>query len=184
MTNKTFEQISVLHKCWQWPVCGFYGWETKCYVLLPLFSRLALFISSQLSFCTVFYDSPSLCLYGAIGKYTTSRLIISQLVERSHFFCVVLAAASKKTPPTPLEHSHLFGRHTWVKLSNVTALRCITCLALVLEVPDSSCGGVLGLCVRGEWGVWGQLLGLWHLHHIASIRIPFKWQNEWNSRTL
>lgn len=160
------------------------GEKESARLCLPLFSCLAPFISSQLSFCTVFYGSPSLCLYGAIGKYTTSRLIISPTVERSHFLCVVLAAASKKTPPTPLEHSHLFGRHTWVKLSSVTALRYITCLALVLEVPDSSCGGVLGVCVRGKWGVWGELLGLWHLHHIASLRTPFKWQDERNSRTL
>lgn len=52
--------------------------------------------SAQLSFGTVFYSSPSLCLYGTIGKYTTSRLIISQPVERSHFVCVVLAPPSKK----------------------------------------------------------------------------------------
>lgn len=58
------------------------------------FSHSALFISSRLSFCTVFYGSPGLCLYGAVGKYTMSRLIISQSVERSHFSCVVLAAAA------------------------------------------------------------------------------------------
>lgn len=30
MTNRTFEQISAMNKCWQWPVWGFYGWERKC----------------------------------------------------------------------------------------------------------------------------------------------------------
>lgn len=86
--------------------------------MLTLLFPLSCIYFQPIVFLHCFYGFPTLRLYGAIEKYTKSRLIISQLVERSHFFCVVFAAvAKKKPPPTPLEHSHLFGRHTWVKLS-------------------------------------------------------------------
>lgn len=86
-------------------------------MLTPLFPLSCIYFQ-PIVFLHCFYGFPTLRLYGAIEKYTKSRLIISQLVERSHFFCVVFAAvAKKKPPPTPLEHSHLFGRRTWVKLS-------------------------------------------------------------------
>lgn len=128
-----------------------------------------------------FTASPSLCLRGAIGKYTTSRLIISRPVEGSHFSCVWSSSMQRlrKTPPTLLELGLLFGRHTPVKLSSVTALRRITRLASPLEVAARSCGGGVGACVRGELkGPGVSRGGLRHLHHAASIRIPFKWQSE------
>lgn len=118
-----------------------------------LFSLLALFISSRLSFYTNFYGSHCLCLYGAIGKYTASHLIISWPVERSHSFCVVLAAVSKKNSTNAAgKQSSLWPSHSSDALP-VTALRHITGLAQELEVPDWSYGGVLRVGVWGEEGV-------------------------------
>lgn len=118
----------------------------------PSFPALLYLFPARPSFCTVFYGSPSLCLYEAIGKYTTSRLIISQPVERSHFSCVVLTAASKKLL---LENSHLFGCHTWV------TLRHITCLAQGLEVSDSELWRRPGgLCVSRGGGCKGVNRGV------------------------
>lgn len=109
-----------------------------------------------------FTASPSLCLRGAVGKYTTSRLIISRPVEGSHFSSVWSSSMQRlrKTPPTLLELGLLFGRHAPAKLSSVTALRRITRLASPLEVAARSCGGgVGGLCEKRVKGAWGQLRG-------------------------
>lgn len=87
------------------------------------------------------FTAPPACVfYGAVGKYTTSCLIISRPVVRSHFFCVVLTTAFKHffffySTSTAGKQSSLWPSH----LSDaplVTALWHITCLALVLEVPD------------------------------------------------
>lgn len=88
MTNKLRQQISLQRKLQTAASSWILLVRNKVFTR---FSHSALFISSRLSFCTVFYG---LCLYGAVGKYTMSRLIISQSVERSHFSCVVLAAAA------------------------------------------------------------------------------------------
>lgn len=152
----------------------------------PSFPTLLYLFPADCLSAPSFYGSPSLCLYGAIGKYTTSRLIISQPGWRGAISSVWSSLQRLKNSTNAAgKQSSLWPSHSSDAL-RVTALRHITCLALVLEVPDSSCGGVLRVCVWGEEGVWmwGQLLGHWHLHHIASIRTPFPWLIEWNSRTL
>lgn len=162
----------------------FIGEKISVHPCSPLFSHSALFISSRLSFCTVFYGSPSLCLYGAIGKYTTSRLIISQPVERSHFFCVVLAVASKKL--------HQRRWKTVISLA-VTLEWCSPRHSASAHHMSGFGVGSAGLelwrrprdfCARRGGGCGGHLLGHWHLHHIASIWTPVYWLNEWIFWTL
>lgn len=146
---------------------GFYWWEAKC---SPLFSHSALFISRRLSFCTVFYGSPSLCLLWSHRKiHYVSLNHQSAGGEEPFLLCGPRCSVLKNSTNAVGKQSSLWPSH----LSDaplVTVLRHITCLALVLEVPDSSCGGF-----REEEGCGGQQLGHWHLHHIASTRTPDVW---------
>lgn len=121
----------------------------------PSFPALLYLFPGRLSFCTVFYGSPSLCLYGAIGKYTTSRLIISRLVERSHFLlcgprCERLKnstdAAGKQSSLWPSHSSDAAAHHMFGPGSGSAGLKKL-------------CRGFLRVCVSGEEAVVGSDAG-------------------------
>lgn len=141
---------------------GFYWWEAKC---SPLFSHSALFISRRLSFCTVFYGSPSLRLLWSHRKIHYVSLNHQSAGGEEPFSSVWSSLQRLKNSTNAAgKQSSLWPSHSSDALL-VTALRHITCLALVL--PNWSYGGVLR---RG-----GQLRGHWRPHHKASTRTPDVW---------
>lgn len=115
------------------------------------FPTLLYLFAAQLSFCTVFYSSPRFSLYGAIGKYTTSHLIVSQWRGAISSVWSILQCLQNPTTATG-KQSSLWPSHLSDALP-VTALRHITCVALDVEVLDLFCVRHLeGLCVRRGGG--------------------------------
>lgn len=94
--NRTSEQMITPHECWQWSVWGMI-WVRRV-IPRSLFSHRALFISSQLSFCAVFYGLSQLVSSWSRRKiHHVSPNHQSAGGGEPFFFCVVLLyAASKK----------------------------------------------------------------------------------------
>ncbi len=170
MTNKLrhLNKQACKEKCRQWPVFGLYWWEAKRSLMFaPLFPLGFIYFQTIVFLHRLLQLSQPVSLWSHRKIHCVSLNHQSAGGEKPLLLCGPPRCSLKNSTNAAGKQSSLWPSHSSDALL-VTALRHIIRLALVLEVPDLSCGGVLKVCVRGEEGGWGQLPGHWHLHHTAS----------------